>query len=66
MSYVDKKLPTPVATYDPQNENIMRRQVEQNFRDIRNDMAAMSAHTDKATSLALRRFQFLLMGAKNG
>ena len=48
------------------NEGVARRSIEQYFQDLRNDIIESRDKTDKAASLALRRHQFLLMGAGNG
>ena len=56
-------LPTVTPERDIHNEQIMRRQVEQHFSDLRNDVIEIRDKTDKEASLSLRRHQFLLMGA---
>jgi len=60
--------PLPVATpaYDPSNEQATRRTIEQSFQDLDSKVQANTSKTSKPSSLALRRFQFLLMGASNG
>lgn len=60
--------PLPVATpsYDPSNEQSTRRTIEQSFQDLDSKVEANTSKTSKPSSLALRRFQFLLMGASGG
>lgn len=60
--------PLPVSTpeYDSSNEQAMRRTVEQSFQDLESKVDSNTSKTSKPSSLALRRFQFLLMGASNG
>jgi hypothetical protein len=58
----------PVATpeYDRENEQVTRRSLEQSLQDANANIAGNRDKTNKLSSLALRRFQFLLMGAGNG
>ena len=56
-------LPSPSEEYDSENEQTMRRTVEFALQDIENDLLAAKTQSDKPSSLAMRRFQFLLMGA---
>jgi hypothetical protein len=58
----------PVATreYEQQNEQVARRTVEQSLQDISATVEGNTNKTNKDSSMALRRFQFLLMGAGNG
>ena len=56
-------LPVAAEQYDGNDEQVMRRTVEQGFQDLRSDVVDNRSKTDKDSSLALRRFQFLLMGA---
>ena len=56
-------LPVAADQYDGNDEQVMRRTVEQGFQDLRSDVVDNRSKTDKDSSLALRRFQFLLMGA---
>lgn len=58
-------LPVSGETYNSNDEQIMRRTVEQMFSSIRNDIIEIRDHTDKVASLSVRRHQFLLMGANN-
>lgn len=56
-------LPIILPEYEPANEQLMRRVVEQTFSSLRGDVIDVRDTTDKAASLALKRHQFLLMGA---
>jgi len=59
-------LPVSSPEYDPQNEQVTRRTIEQALQDITSDVEGNTNKTNKNSSLALRRFQFLLMGASSG
>lgn len=59
-------LPVSNTEFDMHNEQTMRRTVEQTFSALRNDVVEVRDRTDKVASLAVRRSQFLLMGASNG
>ena len=66
----------PLKTYRPLNnapeeyevfdESMSRRTIEQNFDDVSSDINAVKTQTDKDSSLSLRKYQFLLLGASNG
>ena len=56
-------LPLPSEEYDSENEQTMRRTVEFALQNIENDVLVAKTQSDKPSSLAMRRFQFLLMGA---
>jgi hypothetical protein len=56
-------LPVPAPEYDVNNEAITRRTIEQAMDQIENDVSLAKTQGDKSGSLAMRRFQFLLMGA---
>ena len=60
--------PLPVASrqYDAENEQISRRTIENSFQDLENKVDGNTNKKSKPSSLALRRFQFLLMGASSG
>jgi hypothetical protein len=60
--------PLPVASqeYEANNEQITRRTIENSFQDLEAKVDGNTNKTSKPSSLALRRFQFLLMGASNG
>ena len=55
----------PIASpeYNEINERTTRRTIEQRFEDIRFDMIDSRDKLTSTSSLPLRRFQFLLMGA---
>ena len=56
-------LPVAAHEYGQTTEQTMRRTVEQTFQDLRNDVIEVRDTTDKVASLAVKRHQFLLMGA---
>ena len=56
-------LPVPTPEYDVNNEATTRRTIEQALDQIENDVNIAKTQGDKPGSLAMRRFQFLLMGA---
>tara|TARA_R110000796_G_scaffold80375_4_gene178023 strand:- start:793 stop:990 length:198 start_codon:yes stop_codon:yes gene_type:complete len=56
-------LPIPRAEYDQQEEALARRTMELALDQIENDVTLAKTQGDKEGSLAMRRFQFLLMGA---
>ncbi len=56
-------LPTATAVYDVNNEQTARRTVEQYMGDLREDVVGLEEQTSAPGTLALRRHQFLLMGA---
>ena len=56
-------LPVPLEEYDNQNDAVTRRTIEFAFDQIETDIDAAKKRDDKTTSLSLRRFQFLLLGA---
>jgi len=60
--------PLNVATkeYEQVNEGISRRTIEQNFQDVSSDIHSVKTQSDKDSSLSLRKYQFLLLGASNG
>jgi|TARA_R100000482_G_scaffold123859_4_gene74866 hypothetical protein len=60
--------PLPVAPleYLARDEQVTRRTIENSFEDLESKVDANRNKTSKESSLALRRFQFLLMGASNG
>jgi hypothetical protein len=59
-------LPVANKEYDQQNEQVARRTIEQSLQDISSTVEGNTNKTNKNSSLALRRFQFLLMGASSG
>ena len=56
-------LPVPTEEYVRENEAITRRTIEFVFQTLENDVELAKTQGDKTGSLAVRRFQFLLMGA---
>ena len=56
-------LPVPTPVYDARAEAINRRTIEIAMDQIENDVVLAKTQGDKEGSLAMRRFQFLLMGA---
>tara|TARA_Y100000114_G_scaffold30786_1_gene26381 strand:+ start:2410 stop:2604 length:195 start_codon:yes stop_codon:yes gene_type:complete len=56
-------LPVPTPDYNVNNEATTRRTIEQALDQIENDVNLAKTQGDKPGSLAMRRFQFLLMGA---
>ena len=56
-------LPIPSSDYDRDNEAITRRNLELIFDEVQNDLFLAKTQGDSQGSLAMRRFQFLLMGA---
>jgi hypothetical protein len=59
-------LPVARPDYDAENEQVTRRTIEQALQDVTGTVEGNRDKTNKLSSLALRRFQFLLMGATNG
>jgi len=57
-------LPTPSQfVYEVENEQTFRRTLEVYLENLQNDVLVAKTQSDKPSSLAMRRFQFLLMGA---
>lgn len=56
-------LPVPTPEYSRENEALTRRNLELSFQTLSNDIELAKTQGDKPSSLAMRRFQFLLMGA---
>jgi len=52
--------------YQEYDESMSRRTIEQNFQDVSSDIHAVKVQADKDSSLSLRKYQFLLLGASNG
>ena len=59
-------LPVARPEYDSENEQVTRRTIEQALQDVTTIVAGNRNKTSKPSSLAIRRFQFLLMGASGG
>ena len=56
-------LPLPMEEFNTQNEAITRITIEFALDQLENDVDLAKTQGDKPGSLAMRRFQFLLMGA---
>ena len=52
--------------YEEYDESMSRRTIEQNFQDVSSDIQAVKVQADSDSSLSLRKYQFLLLGASNG
>ena len=52
--------------YEEYDESMSRRTIEQNFQDVSSDIHSVKVQSDKDSSLSLRKYQFLLLGASNG
>ena len=63
MSVLEQPLPIPEAEYRQENEAYTRRTLELALNRVENDISIAKTQGDKQSSLALRRYQFLLMGA---
>lgn len=59
-------LPVPQSEYDQENERVARRQIEQNMSEVNDRIHNAVSRYSGQSSLSLRRFQFLLMGAPGG
>ena len=57
-------LPLPLADYELINEQITRRTIEQLFQDVFSEINGVESLKTSAASKAVKRHQFLLMGAK--
>ena len=52
--------------YEETDESVTRRTIEQNFQDVASDMHDVKTQNDRDSSLSLRKYQFLFLGASNG
>ena len=52
--------------YEEYDESMSRRTIEQNLQDVSTDIHSVKMQSDKDSSLSLRKYQFLLLGASNG
>ena len=52
--------------YQEYDESMSRRTIEQNFQDVSSDINSVKVQADSDSSLSLRKYQFLLLGASNG
>tara|TARA_R100001086_G_C11632028_1_gene201963 strand:+ start:146 stop:349 length:204 start_codon:yes stop_codon:yes gene_type:complete len=59
-------LPLPDIEYDSNNEAITRRTLETSIEDLNVKIVAVQQMQQTVTSKAIKRHQFLLMGAKHG
>ena len=57
-------LPLPLPDYELINEQITRRTIEQLFQDVFTEINGLESIKTSAASKAVKRHQFLLMGAK--
>ena len=57
-------LPLPLPDYELTNEQITRRTIEQLFQDMFSEINGVESLKTSAASKAVKRHQFLLMGAK--
>ncbi len=63
MSILEQPLPIPEVEYRQENEAYTRRTLELALNRVENDINVAKTQGDKQSSLAMRRDQFLLMGA---
>ena len=56
-------LPTAEREYSQDSEQNMRRTIEHYLEDLRGDVVDLQNQHNSSATLALRRHQFLLMGA---
>ena len=63
MATVSTPLPVASPEYNQFNEGVTRRTLELALSNADNEIEVAKRQSDKTGSLALRRFQFLLMGA---
>ena len=54
------------SEYEEVDESVSRRTIEQNFQDVSSDIHSVKIQADRDSSLSLRKYQFLLLGASNG
>ena len=54
------------SEYEEYDESMSRRTIDQNFQDVGSDIHAVKVQADRDSSLSLRKYQFLLLGASNG
>ena len=52
--------------YEEYDESMSRRTIEQNFQDVSSDIHSVKVQADSDSSLSLRKYQFLFLGASNG
>lgn len=61
-----KPLPIAPIAYSHDNEDAFRRQIEIEIQDLYAHIEAAYKYIDRDASAALRKYQFLHMGAANG
>ena len=61
-----KALNVAPEEYEQYDEGLSRRTIEQNFQDVSSEIYSATTQDDKDSSLSLRKYQFLLLGASNG
>lgn len=61
-----RPLSVPPSEYEEYDERLSRKTIEQNFQEVSSDIYAAKTQDDKDSSLSLRKYQFLLLGASNG
>lgn len=66
MSVRRVNLPVPTQEYNIRDQSQVRRVMEIEIQATNNDIARNELKKTKEGTLALRRFQFMLMGAPNG
>jgi hypothetical protein len=59
-------MPGSPQQYGPQEEQTFRRTVEQNFKEVAADVSNLESADAPNISKAMRKYQFLFMGASNG
>ena len=61
-------IPLPLASseYNESNESITRRTIEQALQDVNAEVGTLKKMQQSVVSKAVRRHQFLLMGATSG
>jgi len=57
-------LPIADVDYSYNNELTTRRLIEKSFNEVQDTINVISNQNDKDTSLSLRKYQFMFMGAK--
>mgnify|MGYP003137729031 FL=1 len=61
-----RSLNSAPTEYEEVDESVSRRTIEQNFQDVSSDIHSVKIQSDRDSSLSLRKYQFLLLGASNG
>lgn len=63
---ISQPMPVAPGEYGQVPESVFRRQIEANFEQTNIEVEDAKGRTSAKSSLAIRRFQFLLMGASSG